>query len=188
MDNSANETQLASALSPILAATASMNAEDAAAVQVAVSVAQDSFELWIDGTEYGPYQTSAFSEYDQCWLGNLENQSFQTEQGATATCINSEWYLSSTRLRSARPTIQFAAYRPAASAPVRGCGDTVGQGMRYIIDGDVEGAVAGFFGGLLGGGIPGATAGAIGAGAGVSVYRAGKKAGEAYLCFWGLLT
>jgi len=161
---------LASRLSPIYDATATMNEQDAAEVQALVSVAQSSYEYWADGGALMSDASSLETTYEGCPLGTLEG--YYTEQdwdGVTWICTGAEWHPAKYRaVRRGQATFLLAAF-------VEGQGSCVppADWKEQIIDGDVEGLLGGLFGGIWG---------AISGAGAISSYRAWKMAIKVAIC------
>lgn len=101
-------TDLASRLSPIVSSASSLGDEEDV-VLTAVSIAQNSYELWWDTTELAAMAAPYEADMDPCLVGQMENQQYEFD-GDMYQCQGSEWLLIHDRRRqTTKPTFTLVA-------------------------------------------------------------------------------
>lgn len=110
-----DEEDLADRLGPIYDATHTMGGADSIGVQEVIATAMDSWAFWHDENELGPIASAVEAEYNDCFLGLMENE-IREADGVQFQCQESEWRAIANKSRTPLGGVVFtlAAYSPVA--------------------------------------------------------------------------
>lgn len=167
VEEAEDSNDLATRLSWIVAATASMDSADAAGVMALVAVAQDSWEYWQETNSYETSLNDMENTLGECGSDPQMN-GYQTEPDINGTiwaCDSGFWVASAYRGGRSTGGVILASYSPRSIGTAADCNPPAGW-KRDIVDGDLEGAFAGL--------VVGGAMGAVNGGGAVSAYRSWK--------------
>lgn len=127
-------TELASILSPYYTASLCMSFPDKDYIQVAVGVAQDSWDGWSPEGSYGSQENDEQAYLAQCEEGDLEDAQYTTDEGSYQ-CSNSQWL--QIMMRSSRQQSLFHMAALSSGAQGYWCTQSTFQRGRFIAQMDV---------------------------------------------------